>query len=142
VALTDAELAYLQTANSAAMITVTPDGVARPVRVSIALVDGKIWSSSTLGRVRTKRLRVDPRATLFVFEGDYRWLAIESAVTILEGDLVPVLSVRLFRTMQDRPEGPIGWFGVDLDEDEFRQKILDDDRIIYEFDVVRTYGMI
>ena len=67
------------------MITIGESGFPKPVRVGIALVDGKLWSSGTQHRVRTWRLRRDPRCTLFVFDQAFRWLALETTVTILEG---------------------------------------------------------
>lgn len=122
------------------MITVTAAGVAKVARVGVALVDGKVWSSGTDDRVRTARLRRDPRSTLFVFETGWPWLAFETRVTILEGPDVPEWSVRLFRVMQGRPVGPLQWFGRQLDEDQFRQAMIDERRVIYEFDVLRQYG--
>ena len=57
------------------------------------------------------------------------------------GPIVPELSVRLFRVMQDKPEGPLSWFGGELGDDAFRQTMVDEGRLIYEFDVTRAYGM-
>jgi hypothetical protein len=48
----------------------------------------------------------------------------------------------MFREMQNRPEGALGWFGRELDEDEFRQAMIDEQRLIYEFHVERSYGML
>ena len=69
------------------------------------------------------------------------WLALESTVTILDGPQVPALSVQLFRVMQDTPEGPLSWFGGELDEAEFRQQMVDEGRVIYQFEIHRSYGM-
>src|SRR5579871_1174426 len=115
------------------MITVTPRGVAKVARVGVALVDGQLWSSGTEERARTRRLRRDPRCTLFVFKAAYRWLALETTVTIREGPAVPDDSIRLFRLMQDRPSGPLSWFGRELDDEEFRQAMRDERRLIYAF---------
>ena len=38
--LTDSELAFLEHHHSAAMVTVTPDGIAKVARVGVALIDG------------------------------------------------------------------------------------------------------
>ncbi|MDQ1491704.1 MAG: hypothetical protein QOJ23_4218 [Actinomycetota bacterium] len=59
--LSDSELDFLGQHHSAAMVTVAPDGIAKVARVGVALMDGKLWSSGTQDRVRTKRLRTDPR---------------------------------------------------------------------------------
>jgi Pyridoxamine 5'-phosphate oxidase len=139
--LSDRELAFLRDHNTAAMITVGSDGVAKPVRVAVGLLDGRLWSSGTRDRVRTARLRHDPRCTLFVYDPGVTWLALETRVTILDGPDVPQQSLRLFRLMQRRPTGPLSWFGGDLAEDAFLQAMLDEQRIIYEFAVDHSYGM-
>ena len=126
--------------HSAAMITIGEGGWPKPVRVGIALVDGKLWSSGTQDRVRTRRLRRDPRCTLFVFDQAFRWLAVEATVTILEGPEAAAQNLQLFRVMQDRPGGPLSWFGGELDEGAFLQAMADEHRLIYEFDVHRSYG--
>ena len=126
--------------HSAAMITIGEGGWPRPVRVGIALVDGKLWSSGTQDRVRTRRLHRDPRCTLFVFDQAFRWLALETTVTILEGPEAAAQNLRLFRVMQDRPDGPLSWFGGELDENAFLQAMAEEHRLIYEFDVHRSYG--
>jgi hypothetical protein len=139
--LSPTDIEYLSQNRSAAMITVTPTGVAKAARVGVVMVDGKLWSSGTRDRVRTRRLLADPRCTLFVFDPQQGFLTLETTVTILDGPDVADLSVRMFREMQGRPSGPLGWFGGDLDEDAFRQAMIDGGRIIYEFDVQRAYGL-
>lgn len=135
------EVEFLEKNRTAAMITVTPDGIAKTARVGVALVDGKVWSSGTTDRVRTRRLRADPRCTLFVFSDSFNWLTIESTVTILDGPDAPELNVRLFRVMQNRPTGPLGWFGGELDEEAFRARMVEEGRLVYQFEAQRTYGL-
>jgi hypothetical protein len=139
--LSEKEIEFLQNNRTAAMITVDSAGVAKTARVGIALVDGRLWSSGTQDRVRTRRLRRDPRCTLFVFGNSFNWLTIESTVSILDGPDAPELNVRLFRLMQNRPEGPLSWFGKEFDEDSFRAQMTEEGRLIYEFVVERTYGV-
>ena len=143
VDLTEQQRAFLAEKNRvAAMITLRPDGTPASVRVGIALVDGKLWSSGTQDRARTRWLRRDPRSTLFVADaGGFGYLNIESRVRILEGPDAPELSVRLFRTMQQRPSGPLSWFGGELSEEEFLRKMVDEQRLIYEFEPVRVSGL-
>ncbi|HEY2549475.1 MAG TPA: pyridoxamine 5'-phosphate oxidase family protein [Streptosporangiaceae bacterium] len=133
--------AFLAGQHSAAMITVTAGGVAKVARVGVALVGGQLQSSGTLDRVRTRRLRSDPRCTLFVFDGSYRWLALESTVTILDGPDAGHLNVELFRVMQGRPEGPLLWYGNELDEQQFLATMADEGRLVYQFGIERCYGM-
>lgn len=108
------------------------------------LVDGKIWSSGTQARLRTKFLRHDPRCTLFVFPsgGGYEYLGLETKVTILEGPDIPDLSIQLFQEMQpDAKPGTITWNGHERTYDEFRQAMRDEHRLIYQFEVERVYGL-
>ncbi|HEY8172935.1 MAG TPA: pyridoxamine 5'-phosphate oxidase family protein [Dehalococcoidia bacterium] len=139
-------LAFLQQHPAASMITLRPAGSPHAVRVAIAVVDGRIQSSGTRTRKRTAYLRRDPRSTLFVFDNEWRWLTLECDVTILDGPDVPQQSVRLFRTMQVNvtpapPPGKILWYGAPKSEEEFLTIMRDEQRIIYEFNVKRAYGM-
>lgn len=141
MAWTPAETAFLERQHSAAMITIGADAMPKPVRVGIALVDGKVWSSGTEDRVRTRRLRRDPRCTLFVFDQQFSWLALETTVALLEGPEAAESNLRLFRVMQDRPTGPLSWFGGELDEAAFLQRMAEEGRLVYEFEVHRSYGL-
>lgn len=139
--LTDQELAFLERNHSAAMITVTADGTPKVARVGVALIDGKLWSSGTADRVRTKRLRSDPRCTLYVHDNAFGFLALESTVTILDGPDAARLSLRLFRVMQGKPTGPLSWFGGEFDEADFLARMEAEQRLIYEFEPHHTYGL-
>jgi hypothetical protein len=139
--LTESELAFLEKHHSAAMITVTSDGIPKVARVGVALVDGKLWSSGTADRVRTRRLRRDPRCTLYVHDQAFAFLALETTVTILDGPDAPALSLALFRQMQGRPTGPLSWFGGDLAEEDFLAQMMAEQRLIYEFEPHHTYGL-
>ena len=138
--LSEADVDFIGRTRSAAMITVE-DGVAKAVRVGVGFVDGKLWSSGTADRVRTARLRRDPRCTLYVHDDAWSFLGLETTVTILEGPDIPEASLRLFRELQGRPTGPLSWFGGVLEEDEFLRTMVDEQRVIYEFDVLRAYGL-
>lgn len=139
--LTEPQQKFLESNHAAAMITVGKDGMPRAVRVAIAWVDGKLWSSGTTERVRSKRLRHDPRCTLFVFDNTWQALTLETSVKLIEGSEVPALSVKLFRTMQNRPTGSLMWFGKELTEEEFLQAMTQEPRLIYEFEIKRAYGV-
>jgi len=141
MALTSREIAFLETQRSAAMITTGEDGVPKAVRAGVALVDGNLWSSGTQSRVRTRRLRRDPRCTLFVFDQRYSWLTLETTVTLLDGPEAAAQNLRLFRVMQNRPSGPLSWFGSELDEASFLRAMTDEGRVIYQFEVERAYGL-
>jgi len=139
--LTESQIAFLENNRSAAMITIAQDGMPRAVRVGVAVVDGKLWSSGTQDRVRTARLRRDPRCTLFVFDKQYAYLTLETTVNILDGDNAPELNLRLMRLMQNKPTGPLNWFGQELETEAFLQKMAEQKRLVYEFEISRAYGM-
>ncbi len=146
MALSEREREFLEQHRSAAMATLREDGSPHVVRVGVALVDGRIWSSGTKARARTRHLRRDPRATLFVFDGRWRGLSLDSTVTILEGPDAPEQSLRLFQTMQQGMEpapspGSVLWEGTERSADEFLRIMEEQRRLIYQFEVVRSYGM-
>lgn len=135
-------LAFVESHQSAAMITIGTDGTPKAARVGLAVVDGRIWSSGTRDRVRTDRLRRDPRCTLYVHDAAFAWVALETTVSILEGPDVGAQSVALFRMMQRKPTGPLSWFGGEHEEDDFVKVLEAEGRLIYEFEVTKSYGLI
>jgi PPOX class probable F420-dependent enzyme len=146
MALSERELDFLERNRSAAMVTLREDGSPHVVRVGVAVVDGKVWSSGTRHRARTRHLRRDPRATLFVFDGQWRFLSLDATVTILDGPDAPENSLRLFQTMQrgmdpgPRP-GAVLWEGTERSPEEFLRIMVEERRLVYEFEVVRAYGL-
>ena len=141
-------LEFLGKHHAAAMVTLKPDGMPHVARVGVALVDGKLWSSGTRRRVRTGNVRRDPRCTLFVFApGDrasaWSWLALETNVKVLDGPDAPQMHVRLFEVMQgDRqPPGKVLWNGEEKSQEEFLRIMVEEERLIYEFEITRAYGM-
>jgi pyridoxamine 5'-phosphate oxidase-like protein len=144
--LTEKELAFLEQQHSAAMVTLRPDGSPHVVRVGAALVDGKVWSSGTQRRARTRHVRRDPRATLWVFDKGFGGLALDSTVTILDGPDAPRQSLRLFQEMQKGMDpgpspGTLFWEGTERSHEDFLRIMEDEQRLIYEFEVVRAYGL-
>jgi len=138
--------AFLERNRSAAMTTLRRDGTPHTVRVGIAVVDGKIWSSGTQSRLRTRHLRRDPRSTLFVFDATWAYVALECRVNILEGPDVGQQSLRLFQAMQrDMSPAPspgtITWYGGEKTFDEALTLFREEGRLIYEFEVLRSYGL-
>jgi len=138
--------AYVEANQAAAMITLRNDGTPHVVRVGVGVHGDKVWSSGTQNRLRTKHLRRDPRSTLFVFGEGYGWLGLETSVTIIEGPDVPALTLEFMRAIQQAAgmaasPGQVMWFGQERTEDDFRKIMVDEQRLIYEFDIVRAYGM-
>ncbi len=123
---------FLEQHHHAVMVTLKADGTPHVARIMLGLVEGRLWSSSTQTRVRTKFLRRDPRCTLCVLDQDnpYHWLGLETKVTILDGPDAPQQNLALYRTIAGEPK----------DLDEYLQAMVSDQRLIYEFSIERTYG--
>ncbi|MDQ3646251.1 MAG: TIGR03618 family F420-dependent PPOX class oxidoreductase [Actinomycetota bacterium] len=127
----DKTRAFLDKFHSGVMATTKKNGAPHVAVIGLGLVDGRLWSSGTQTRVRTRHLRADPRATLCVFgESRYQWLGAECRVTILEGDDAAEQNLALYRVLAGEPD----------DVDQYLQAMQDEQRLIYEFEVVRTYG--
>jgi hypothetical protein len=62
-------------------------------------------------------------------------------ITAAPGTDAPGLNLRLFRVMQGKALGPLSWFGAELEEEEFLQAMADEGRLIYQFEVQRSYGL-
>lgn len=123
---------FLENNHSAVMITLKKDGTPHAVRIGVGLVDGKLWSSGTQTRVRTKHLRRDPRCTLFVLDTStaYSWVSLETRAEILDGPDAPQLNLKLYRELAGEPD----------DLDEYLEAMVKEQRLIYEFDIERAYG--
>jgi PPOX class probable F420-dependent enzyme len=123
---------FLEQHHAAIMTTLKRDGRPHVARVGVGLVDGKLWSSGTQTRVRTKHLRRDPRSTLAVLHRDnpYSWLGLETTVTILDGPDAPQLNLALYRELAGEPD----------DVNEYLEAMVAEQRLIYEFYIERSYG--
>ena len=124
--------AFLERHHAAVMVTLRDDGTPHVARVVVGLVDGRLWSSGTRARLRTRHLRRDPRSTLFVMDDadPYAWLGLETLVTIHEGDDAVDRNLALYRVLAGEPD----------DLEEYRAAMVRDERLVYEFGVLRAYG--
>src|SRR5438270_11730201 len=101
----DKILEFLEKTHTGSMITVRPNGSAHVARVTIGLVDGKVWSTGNKDRVRTKHLRTNPNATFFVFDPRSRiWVGLEGKVTIYEGPGAAEKCLAFRRAVGQAPE--------------------------------------
>jgi PPOX class probable F420-dependent enzyme len=123
--------AFLERHHAAVMVTLRDDGTPHVARVGVGL-DGRLWSSGTRGRLRTRHLRRDPRSTLFVMDDSdaYSWLGLETLVTIHDGDDAVDRNLALYRALAGEPD----------DLKEYRSAMVRDERLVYEFEVLRAYG--
>lgn len=122
---------FLEQHHGGAMVTLRKDGSPHVARIGMGLVDGKLWSSGTQTRVRTKHLRRDLRAGLFVMSRHHQeWLGLDTKVTILDDDDAPELNLKLYRALAGDPD----------DVEEYLQAMVKEQRLIYEFEILNAYG--
>ena len=123
---------FLEDHHSAVMATIKKDGLPHVARIGCGLVDGKLWSSGAQTRARTRFLRRDPRATLFVFgdKNPQAWMALECRVNILDGPEAVDQNLALYRVLAGEP----------TDLQEYRAAMVAEQRLIYEFEIQRAYG--
>jgi PPOX class probable F420-dependent enzyme len=123
---------FLEENHTAVMTTTKKDGTPHVAMVGIGLVDGELWSSGTQDRVRTGHLRRNPRAALCVLtDNRYKWLGIEANVDILDGPDSVEQNLALYRVLAGEPD----------DLEEYKAAMVKEKRLIYRFDIERTYGM-
>ena len=125
---------FLEEHHGAIQTTLRKDGSPHVARIGVGLVDGKLWSSATQTRLRTKHLRRDPRSTLAVlnYADTYSWLGLDCEVTILDGPDAVDQNLALYRSITGKdPE----------DMAEYRAAMVNDQRLIYEFEIKKVYGM-
>ena len=125
---------FLEENHDAVMTSLKKDGTPHVARIGVGLVDGKLWSSSTNTRVRTKHIKRDPRSTLMVMaRSRYQWLGLETEVEIIDdGDGTIPENLALYRVIA----------GKDPDDmPDYERGMRDEERIVYQFNIKRTYGM-
>jgi PPOX class probable F420-dependent enzyme len=124
---------FLTNNHAAVMATINPDGSPHVARVGVGIVDGKLWSSGTRTRVRTRNLARDDRAALAVLDSrnNFGWLGIQARVIVHDGFDAPEKNLALYRAVAGEPD----------DVDEYLEAMVNEQRLIYEFVLERTYGM-
>jgi PPOX class probable F420-dependent enzyme len=122
---------FLERIHTASMVTVRPNGTAHVARVTVGLLDGKLWSTGNGDRVRTKHLRANPHATYFVFDSRSRlWAGLEGRITIHEGPDAPQICLALRRATGQEPDNV----------DQFLREMAESGRVAYELTLDRSYG--
>ncbi|MFT4616214.1 MAG: PPOX class probable F420-dependent enzyme [Minisyncoccia bacterium] len=121
------------------LLAIKSDG--RPQSSNIAYVvndAGQILISVTDGRAKTKNLRRDPRASLHVNRDDF-W-----AYVVVEADveLTPVATSPDDDTVDQLVEYYRSVAGEHDNWDEYRQAMVDDQRLILTLTPTHAYGML
>ncbi|HEV8425493.1 MAG TPA: TIGR03618 family F420-dependent PPOX class oxidoreductase [Actinomycetes bacterium] len=101
--LSEQQRAFLQANHSAVMSTVDDHGRPHAVPVLCALIDGRLWSSGTDLRTRTRYLDARPYASLTVLTKGFwgEWLTVGGPVEIRRDNRVDD-NLRLYRAATGR----------------------------------------
>ncbi len=132
-------LDFVRQKNQGVLTTQKRDG--RPQLSNIAYYvddEGVIRISVTDGRVKTKNLARDPRASLYVTRDDF-W-----AYAVVEADveLMPVATDPNDATVDALVDYFKAVSGEHSDWDEYRQAMVDDGRLLLLLRPVHAYGML
>jgi PPOX class probable F420-dependent enzyme len=129
--LSQRQRAFLEANHSAIMATVDDRGRPHAVPVLCALVDGRLWSSGTDRRVRTRYLAARPLASLTVLGQGFggEWLTVSGRVETRRDQRVED-NLRLYRAVTGRDPD---------DLDEYRAAMVAERRLVYVLTPERVY---
>jgi PPOX class probable F420-dependent enzyme len=130
-ALSEQHRAFLAANHSAVMATVDDRGRPHAVPALCALIDGRLWSSGTDLRVRTRYLEARPYASLTVLGKGFfgEWLSVSGPVEIRRDRRVED-NLRLYRAVTGRDPD---------DLEEYRAAMVAERRLVYVLTPERVY---
>ncbi len=132
-------LAFARTRQWGSVIAITPSG--RPHLTNIGYVlgsDDVARISITDTRAKTRYLRADPRASLYAVGDDFwHWVVLEGEATVgpvaqAPDDEAVEQLIDLYRAIA----------GDHQNWDEFRQSMVDDQRLVLSLRFTRAYGQL
>jgi PPOX class probable F420-dependent enzyme len=123
--------AFLEANHRAVMASVDDHGRPHAVPVLCALVDGRLWSSGTDRRVRTRYLAARPYASLTVLGEGFggEWLTVSGPVETRRQHRVED-NLRLYRAVTGRDPD---------DLEEYRAAMVAERRLVYVLTPERVY---
>jgi PPOX class probable F420-dependent enzyme len=135
----DTALSFVGARHQGVLTTLRANGRPQLSNIMYAVGDdGIIRISVTDGRAKTKNLRRDPRASLYVL-GDNFWSYV---VLECDAELTPIAAapddatveelIALYRVVQ----------GEHSDWDDYRRAMIDDQRLVIRLRPARAYGMV
>ena len=129
--LSQRQRAFLEANHSAIMATVDDRGRPHAVPVLCALVGGRLWSSGTERRVRTRYLAARPFASLTVLGKGFggEWLTVSGPVETRRDHRVED-NLRLYRAATGRDPD---------DLEEYRAAMVAERRLVYILTPERVY---
>jgi PPOX class probable F420-dependent enzyme len=130
-ALSEQQRAFLEANHSAVMATVDDHGRPHAVPVLCALIDGRLWSSGTDLRIRTRYLDARPYASLTVLTKGFwgEWLTVSGPVEIRRHNRIDD-NLRLYRAATGRDPD---------DLEEYRTAMVAERRLVYVVTPERVY---
>ena len=119
------------------LVTIKRDGRPQLSNIAYALRDGVVRISVTDDRAKTRNLRRDPRASLYVVRDDF-W-----SYAVVEGDaeLSPVAEDQHDATVEELVELYRDVNGEHPDWDDYRAAMVNDRRLVVRLPIGRVYGM-
>ena len=123
--------AFLEVNHRAVMATVDDRGRPHAVPVLCALIDGRLWSSGTDLRLRTRHLAARPSASLTVLGQGFggEWLTVSGPVETRRQHRVED-NLRLYRAATGRDPD---------DLEEYRAAMIAERRLVYVLTPERVY---
>jgi PPOX class probable F420-dependent enzyme len=131
-------LEFAASRSHAVLTTLRRDGRPQLSNVMFAAVDSEFWISLTDSRAKTKNLRRDPRAVLYVPGDDFwNYVVLDRTVTLTDvaaepGDEVVAQLVDYYR--RGAGEHP--------DWDDFRATMVSEGRMLAKFRATTAYGLL
>lgn len=134
--IADAALRFLDAHSRGVLTTIKRDGRPQLSNIMYGVFDGKAHISVTDTRAKTRNLRRDPRAALHVTDDQFgRYVVVEgtaelTGVTTRPDDAAADLLVRTYRAIA----------GEHPDWDEYRQAMIDQERLVISLGIEHAYG--
>lgn len=134
----DQALRFAASRQQGVLTTIRRDGRPQLSNIMYAHLDGEFWISVTDSRAKTKNLRRDPRAELYVPGDDFwNYVVLDGTVALTEvacavDDAATELLVDYYRRAA----------GEHPDWDDFRATMVREGRLIAKFTPSSAYGMV
>lgn len=121
------------------LLTSRPDGTPHASNITYATLDDAFHVSITDSRVKTRNLRRDPRAGLYVGFADFgNWVVVEGKATLTEvttspDDQAAAMLRRVYEAAAGKPHP---------DWDEFDRAMIEDRRLVASIHPENAYGQL
>ncbi len=133
----DLTLAFAGARNQGVLATIRRDGRPQLSNIIYHLADRVIRISVTDDRAKTRNLRRDPRATLYVAGDDFwHWVVLDGRV-----ELTPVAGVPEDDTVTELVDLYRAIRGEHPDWDEYRRVMVEERRLVVRLSIDHAYGM-